>query len=233
MKKVLSMILVVLVIITSTVTRLPMKTMAENNDAIGGETQILATAKWGENINCTLYEDGTLMISGTGEMYNFSSAPALSYNANNTKLKNKVKNVIIDSGITNIANWAFEGCRMLTDIKIPDTVTSIGFNAFMNCIKLDEIELPVNMVTIEYGTFANCKSLKQIQIPSNISEIATSAFTNCENLEEIIVSEENSSFGMYDDCLYSKDLSKLVFVPISKKRLFLAENIESIDTNVL
>ena len=75
--------------------------------------------------------DGTLTISGTDmpEYYSFymSSAPWLSQG-------DKIKKVIIKSGVTNIGSGAFYECSNLTSISIPNTVKNIGVRAFLNCI---------------------------------------------------------------------------------------------------
>ena len=41
--------------------------------------------------------------------------------------------LVIPKGVTQIGNYAFDGCNALTSLIIPDSVTSIGFYAFNYC----------------------------------------------------------------------------------------------------
>ena len=70
------------------------------------------------NVTWVLDDNGTLTISGSGAMadYNirFVSAPWY-YNYRAT-----IKTVVIEDGVTNIGDYAFNGCVNLTLIYIPD-----------------------------------------------------------------------------------------------------------------
>ena len=81
----------------------------------------------GDNLTWKL-DNGTLTISGTGEMKNYSgnlnqSAPWHS----NIK---SIKSVVIEKGVTNIGDYAFSSCNSLTSFTIPNSVTSICYYAF-------------------------------------------------------------------------------------------------------
>lgn len=49
--------------------------------------------------------------------------------------------VIIPDGVTSI-NGAFNNCRYLKEITIPDSVKNIGYQSFYNCVNLKTINLP-------------------------------------------------------------------------------------------
>ncbi|MBQ9392728.1 MAG: leucine-rich repeat protein [Oscillospiraceae bacterium] len=72
------------------------------------------------NLRWTLTPDGTLTISGYGEM---TAAPWLGY-------AEDIRTVVISSGVTSISENAFAGCADLSRVTIPATVTSIATNAF-------------------------------------------------------------------------------------------------------
>ena len=79
--------------------------------------------------------DKILTINGTGTMKEYSNvdeAPWLRYNQGINKVQ-------INTGVTNIADYAFIGFSELTSVTIPNTVTNIGYRAFDSCNKLTSI----------------------------------------------------------------------------------------------
>ena len=84
----------------------------------------------GDNLTWVLDNEGTLTISGEGEMGN--TVPWQSD-------RNEIKSVVIEDGVTNIGFSAFEVCSSLTSITIPDSVTSIGEGAFEECSVLESL----------------------------------------------------------------------------------------------
>ena len=116
----------------------------------------------GDNLTWTLYDNGTLTISGTGAMkeyYGSDDSPAY-YNS-------KIKKVVIENGITSIGAYAFSSCSNLTDITIPDSVTSIGEYAFQNCRKLASIEIPSSVTSIGGSAFSGTLWLRNKRQENN------------------------------------------------------------------
>lgn len=50
-----------------------------------------------------------------------------------------LKDVVIPEGIDRICTGTFEGCDLLTSVKIPATVKIIEHDAFAGCVELKEI----------------------------------------------------------------------------------------------
>ena len=55
-----------------------------------------------------------------------------------------------------IGNWAFWGCKFLTNINIPNSVTTIGDSAFWYCESLTSITISSSVVTIIGNPFHFC-----------------------------------------------------------------------------
>ena len=70
------------------------------------------------------YDAGTLTISGTGDMYDYSqdqTDPA-PWNL----LAGDITKVVIEEGATSVGNYAFYNCDDLSDVFIPQSLTKIG-----------------------------------------------------------------------------------------------------------
>ena len=85
----------------------------------------LADAALGENITWNL-TDGTLTITGNGDMADFSAASDAPWYANRAA----VERIVVSDGITHIGSMAFYGCVNAKTAEIADSVKSIGINAF-------------------------------------------------------------------------------------------------------
>ena len=92
----------------------------------------------GSNLKWTLDDAGTLTISGTGAMANFSSSSNQPWASN----RSKIRTVTIGGGVTSIGNYAFFDCSGLTSVTIQEGVASIGPDAFANCTGLDYVSIP-------------------------------------------------------------------------------------------
>lgn len=139
--------------------------------------------KDGTDIVWTLDSDGTLTLTGTGEMTNTS--PFMN--------DLRIKSVILPNGLTNIGEKAFYGCQNLKNIVIPDTVTSIGAYAFFQC-SFSIITLPNSIVEIREGAF--CRSaLSEIVIPNQVTDIADLTFSNCFFLNSVQVPDSVKTLG--------------------------------------
>lgn len=130
----------------------------------------------GKNLTWTLDSEGTLTISGKGEMkdYDYFSDPWVG---------SAVKCVSIESGVTCIGDYAFHNCTNLTGVTIPNSVTSIGGSAFSDCSSLTSITIPSSVTSIGERAFYDCSSLTSVTIPKSVSSIGENAFACCRGLE--------------------------------------------------
>ena len=165
---------------------------------------VLATGEAGESVTWSFYSDGTLVISGTGPMEDYTydvwggtidDVPWGDY-------CDQIYTVILNGGVTSIGEAAFAGCRSLTDVTIPDSVTSIGEWAFYNCHNLTSVTIPDSVTSIEEGVFAHCTSLTSVTIPDSVTSIGDSAFLVCTELTSVTIPASVTSIekNAFDYC---------------------------------
>lgn len=147
-------------------------------------------------IEWKFYEDGTLILSGSGDMddYFLYGAPWYAYNSENN-FNSDIKKVIIGDGITSIGNYAFTECSNLESVFLSDSVTSIGGSSFSNCTSLTQINLSNNLSEIGPGAFEKCEKLLNIVFPQTLKSIGSAAFYNCSALSSIVFPNNLQSIG--------------------------------------
>ena len=147
----------------------------------------------GENVTYSLNKNtGVLTISGTGKMADYSS------NRHSPFYKNKkIKEVIIEDGVTSIGSCAFEECISLTSITIPEGVTRIGSCAFYGCSSLTSITISEGVRIIDSHAFYGCKSLTSITIPEGVASIGIYVFYGCSSLTSIAIPKGVTSIGSF------------------------------------
>ena len=77
-----------------------------------------------------------------------------------------------------IGKGAFNGCKNLAKIDLPEELTSIEDKAFYGCESLEDIKLPDRLERVgEYCFFAT--SVRKIDFPASMKEIGEYAFRRC------------------------------------------------------
>ena len=93
--------------------------------------------------------------------------------------------IALKEGTLGIADYAFQDCRGLTSIVIPNTVTSIGESAFFDCAGLTSIAIPNSVTAIGQSAFLDCTGLTSIVIPNSVTSIGSGAFYGCTRLTDV------------------------------------------------
>ena len=175
-KKHVSMMVVMALLLCLT---MPAKVNAESRQPCGPDA-------WYE-----LSEDGTLVISGTGEITKkFGEDSAVQH---------KIKKIIMEEGIEKIGERAFAFCNakevdlpqtlkkmgkqafyytLIKTVNIPPSVSEYGKDIFMHS-DVETAYLPDNMKEIPSGFFSECVKLQKVVWPSNLTKISAYAFSNC------------------------------------------------------
>ena len=136
---------------------------------LNGET---ASGACGENLTWSLNAAGDLTVSGTGDMASFTAtgAPWVEY-------RDQVKLVIVGQGVTSIGSSAFQDCKNLELVRLPNTLTALGKAAFLRCGKLTNVSLPISLKSVGEDCFTGCEKLELLNltgVPDEIMELRTS-----------------------------------------------------------
>ena len=102
--------------------------------------------------------------------------------------------------VKEIVDHAFEGCRDVTSVTIPNSVTNIGRSAFSGCSGLTSVTIPSSVTSIGNSAFSGCSGLTSVTIPSNVTSIGNSAFSGCSGLTSISVENGNTVYDSRADC---------------------------------
>ncbi|MBR3704125.1 MAG: leucine-rich repeat protein [Oscillospiraceae bacterium] len=207
---------------------------------VGEETPegpaLIASGTCGENLTWTLTDDGTLTISGEGEMESclWDPQPWADY-------RDSIYSIVIGDSVTTIGDFAFSRCSALTSVEIGDSVTTIGDDAFSSCSALTNAVIGDSVTTIGGGAFGFCETLTSVAIPDSVTTIGcfafdccyaltsvvigdsvttieNHAFSRCYTLASITVSENNPDYCDVDGVLFTKDMNTLVVYPAGKAK---------------
>lgn len=151
------------------------------------------------------YGDYTISIAGN---IDFSGQPI---HCNSVGLENfYIKEVRLKSGIDIIGNYAFNRCKALERVSIPNSVTSIGGGAFAFNYCLAAINLS-NVSVIGNSLLHDCFSLKSFVFSNDVIRFNISACNNSKSLN-IISSLKN--IGIFENqSFYCSNLVENIVLP--------------------
>ena len=158
----------------------------------------IAHGTCGDNLTWVLTEDGTLTISGSGEMENYTDSSVAPWYSNRTK----ILSAVVEPGVESVGNYAFYACLKLASVSLPDGVKRIGPSAFQDCTRLTAAEIPDGVTSIGYRAFYGCSGLTSVTIPEGVTSIGSSAFSGCRSLTSVTIPEGVTSIDYYtfEDC---------------------------------
>lgn len=125
----------------------------------------------------------------------------------------KLKNVTFNSldNLKSLGSSAFNGCKSLVSIVLPNSLTTLDVGTFYNCTSLESITLPNSLTKINTNfynneeAFGNCVSLKTVELPATLQSIG--GFYNCTSLTDITFPDGLVSIYGFRNCTALKALS--------------------------
>ena len=132
--------------------------------------------------------------------------------------------VTLPSTLKKIGNEAFSNCYQLESIVIPEGTEEIGSTVFERCESLSSITLPSTLTSIGNYVFDQCISLEYLTIPASVTSIGTAPFAEKSAIKAITVEEGNTAYTSIDGALYTKDLSRLIMVPVDVTEFTAADD---------
>ncbi len=149
----------------------------------------------GNNLIWTLFPStGKLVISGKGNMVNFSPAPGFG-----PAWQDDVVTAVIEDGVTSIGGHAFNNCDNLTSVTIGKDVSYISYMSLSSSDALESITVsPYNesFKTVDGVLFnkslttliqyPSAKDGTSFTIPNGVTEVSKGAFYQCTKLTSII-----------------------------------------------
>lgn len=155
------------------------------------------------------YENGTLYISGHGEMPKFERGVIGGYLLTPWPKGSTIEAVVIEDGITNIPGELFLNCENLKSITVPDSVTKIGHWAFYNTAWYNsQPDGIVYIGKVAYSVKGILPEGSELKIKDGTVSVSDEIFFSCENLKSLIIPEGVTYIGG-SDFMYDADCDKI------------------------
>ncbi len=143
--------------------------------------------------------------------------------------------------VTSIGYGAFpayeDDMYNLRTLIIPNTVTDIENRAFSGCRYLEKIVISNGVKKIGRGILEDNKGLVSVNIPASVTKMQYNPFEFCKALRYINVDKNNKNYCSIDGILYSRDKKNLIAVPCGKTFSFgtfvVPNTVTSIELNAL
>ena len=152
--------------------------IARSNEALGNssdaeltgsETEVIGGGQCGDDLTWTLYEDGLMIVSGTGPMWDYDSE-------NFAPWHEDVTSVMFDEGVTTVGRYAFGNCRNLTEVIFPSTLANIYDFAFLWDDQIQMLEFPESLWHIGKYAFQQCDGIQLMLFYGDAPVIDEGAF---------------------------------------------------------
>jgi len=126
-----------------------------------------------------------------------------------------ISELILPSSLIGIMEDAFEGCKNLTKLDLPEGLLYLGDNCFANS-GLDSIVFPNSIKEISSSCCSNCQELSNVVFGNKLKIISNLAFGNCSKLRRISLPEGIEEIGY---CSFVSTSIKTIIFPESLREI--------------
>ena len=191
----------------------------------------LASGKCGDSATWTLDSTGTLTISGTGPMYNYSlwDNPWCDIALRSSGISTRVVNAVVSSGVTALGERALADCGSMVSVSLPETLLTVGESCFMSSDALRSITIPNSVRSIGLGAFTACKNLSRVTLGRGLQRIGGQAFRECSSLSSIVIPDgvKKIEYLTFSDCANLMEITIPHTVTVIENHAFANCNILS------
>ena len=182
-----------------------------------------------------LLKDGVFTVSGNGKMGDYEEAYTV---APWNSVKNEIKKIVIEDGVTHIGDYTFRYCENLEEVEMADSVESIGESALRGNTNITRINISKNVTTVEKNALAY-STTRDITLPEGLVSVGESAFEGTDIAGVVILDNiEELGIAAFTVCPFITDVvlgDKIKNIPerafsscITLKNVTIGSNVESI-----
>lgn len=162
------------------------------------EVSVLKKETAGDNLIWGLSADGILKIGGSGSVKNYWEE-YIPY----------IKEIVVESGISNIYYEAFYDYVNIEKVTLPETLTKIYGSAFEGCSNLTTLNLPSSLAEIEDYAFSGCEKISDVYYADSSQKWGT-----------VIIGEDNGNL-LSADCHFGIFLAEGMTLDKSDLEVFV------------
>ena len=159
----------------------------------------------GDDATYVLEEDGTLIVSGTGDMDDFVSPNNVPWH----EMRDLIKSVVIDDGVTSIGAYAFYNCTELETVSLPESLKVIGRDSFSGCEAIQGVyltdvtswcdvkfyDVSSNPLYYAENLYLNGEVVGNLYIPDVVKKVGELAFYNLDCITSVTFADSVTQIG--------------------------------------
>ena len=193
------------------------------------------------------FDDSTVTISGTGDMWDYyENGKDFSNTHQNPFIgKTGIKKIVIENGVTSVGNLLLNQYNDKTSIEevlLGEDIKRIGKSAFRSCSNIKNILLPTGLEEIDERVFYDCTNLESIEIPDSVKNLGDWCFAECNSLQKVKLPSglKNIPYGAFYECglneielpLNLESLGDIAFVSCPLKEITFPSSLKSMGSSV-